>query len=128
MKNIISEYGKAIIYFLIVFSFIGFVSIALHKNKEVIKDEEIKEVGNNEVLKQTKKPVLSCKTNKVAKGATFHPLSYVSAKDASGKDITKEIEFFGNVNTMKKGSYDIRYTVRDQYGVFSAATFTFIVD
>lgn len=128
MKNIISEYGKTIIYFLVAFSFIGFLSIALDKNKEIIKDESIKVVGNNEVLKQTNKPTFDCKTNKVTKGTYFNPQSYVHAKDGSGKDITKEMEVFGNIDTGQKGSYDIRYTVRDQYGIFSAATFTFIVD
>lgn len=128
MKNIINEYGKTIVYFLIAFSFIGYITMALQRNKEVIKEEPIHTAGNNTVLKQTEKPTIVCKISRIKKGEVFKPLSYVTAKDANGKDLTSTIEVFGNIDTTKKGSYDLRYTVRDQYGIFNAKTFTFIVD
>ena len=128
MKNVIEEYGKFIIYFIIVIGFFSVIYIALDKSKGNLKEDNKGMLNTNEKLKQIDKPSLFCSSTNISKDTYFNPLDYVSAKDGAGNDISHNIEVYGKVDTSIKGGYDIRYAVRDQYGIFNDKTVTFIVD
>ncbi|MFJ7511399.1 immunoglobulin-like domain-containing protein [Peribacillus simplex] len=50
----------------------------------------------------------------VAYNSTFNPKSGVSAKDNLDGSLTSKIKITGTVNTKKKGSYTLTYTVTDK--------------
>ncbi|MFF2458513.1 immunoglobulin-like domain-containing protein [Peribacillus simplex] len=61
------------------------------------------------------KPVISgAKSKTIAYNSTFNPKSGVSAKDNLDGSLTSEIKITGTVNTKKKGTYTLTYTVTDK--------------
>ncbi|AOH56162.1 hypothetical protein ABE28_017500 [Peribacillus muralis] len=61
------------------------------------------------------KPVISGATNKtIAYNSAFNPKSGVTAKDNLDGNVTNKIKTTGTVNTKKKGSYTLTYTVADK--------------
>lgn len=128
MKTLIEEYGKYAIYFLIASILLPLIFIATRSDKEYIQDEQKSNLATNKVVSQMAKPVLTVKSTTIVKGSTFNPLQYVQAKDSQGKNITNQVEVFGNVDTTHKGMYDIKYVVRDSYGLFTKKVVTFVVD
>ncbi|MFS0602729.1 immunoglobulin-like domain-containing protein [Peribacillus frigoritolerans] len=61
------------------------------------------------------KPVISgAKSKTIAYNSTFNPKSGVSAKDNLDGSLTSKIEITGTVNTKKKGTYTLTYTVTDK--------------
>ncbi|PJN92164.1 hypothetical protein CVN76_00935 [Bacillus sp. mrc49] len=61
------------------------------------------------------KPVISGAANKtIAYKSTFNSKSGVSAKDNLDGNVTNKIKITGSVNTNKKGSYTLTYTVTDK--------------
>ncbi|MET3319186.1 UNVERIFIED_ORG: hypothetical protein ABIC97_002281 [Peribacillus simplex] len=66
-------------------------------------------------IKDTVKPVISGATSKsIPFNSTFNAKSGVKAKDESDGDLTSAIRVEGTVNTKKKGTYTLKYTVTDQ--------------
>ncbi|MFS0765376.1 immunoglobulin-like domain-containing protein [Peribacillus phoenicis] len=60
------------------------------------------------------KPVISGAGNKTIKlNSSFHPKTNVSAKDNADGNLTSKIKVTGTVNTKKKGTYTLKYTVTD---------------
>ena len=67
------------------------------------------------VKKDTVKPKISGVSNKtIYTGASFNPLSGVTAKDNVDGTITKKIKVSGKVNTQKAGTYKLTYSVSDK--------------
>ncbi|MBO9131245.1 immunoglobulin-like domain-containing protein [Bacillus sp. 165] len=63
------------------------------------------------------KPVFTGATNKTIKlNSTFNPRTGVTAKDNVDGDLTKSIVITGSVNTKKRGTYTLTYTVSDKSG------------
>ncbi|PGS49898.1 immunoglobulin-like domain-containing protein [Bacillus sp. AFS041924] len=63
------------------------------------------------------KPVITGATNKTIKlNSTFNPRTGVTAKDNVDGDLTKSIVITGSVNTKKRGTYNLTYTVSDKSG------------
>ncbi|MGG0410704.1 immunoglobulin-like domain-containing protein [Peribacillus simplex] len=61
------------------------------------------------------KPVISgAKSKTIAYNSTFNPKSGVSAKDNLDGSLTSKIKITGTVNTKKKGTYTLTYTVTDK--------------
>ncbi|RRN74318.1 DUF5011 domain-containing protein [Peribacillus simplex] len=61
------------------------------------------------------KPVISGAGNKTIKlNSSFNPKTNVSAKDNADGSLTSKIKVTGTVNTKKKGTYTLKYTVTDQ--------------
>ncbi|ASS95827.1 immunoglobulin-like domain-containing protein [Peribacillus simplex] len=61
------------------------------------------------------KPVISgAKSKTIAYNSTFNPKSGVSAKDNLDGSLTNKIKITGTVNTKKKGTYTLTYTVTDK--------------
>ncbi|MGE7182485.1 immunoglobulin-like domain-containing protein [Peribacillus sp. NPDC006672] len=61
------------------------------------------------------KPVISgAKSKTIAYKSTFNPKSGVSAKDNLDGNLTSKIKVTGTVDTKKKGTYTLKYTVTDQ--------------
>ncbi|MGE7758826.1 immunoglobulin-like domain-containing protein [Peribacillus sp. NPDC097895] len=61
------------------------------------------------------KPVISGAGNKTIKlNSSFNPKTNVSAKDNADGNLTSKIKVTGTVNTKKKGTYTLKYTVTDQ--------------
>ncbi|MGG0846830.1 immunoglobulin-like domain-containing protein [Peribacillus simplex] len=60
------------------------------------------------------KPVISgAKSKTIAYNSTFNPKSGVSAKDNLDGSLTSKIKVTGTVNTKKKGTYTLKYTITD---------------
>ncbi|MCK2017175.1 immunoglobulin-like domain-containing protein [Peribacillus frigoritolerans] len=60
------------------------------------------------------KPVISGAGNKTIKlNSSFNPKTNVSAKDNAEGNLTSKIKVTGTVNTKKKGTYTLKYTVTD---------------
>ncbi|WP_081108885.1 immunoglobulin-like domain-containing protein [Peribacillus simplex] len=63
------------------------------------------------------KPVIFGAGNKTIKlNSSFNPKTNVSAKDNADGNLTSKIKVTGTVNTKKKGTYTLKYTVTDQSG------------
>ncbi|CAH0125250.1 Pesticidal crystal protein Cry22Aa [Peribacillus sp. Bi96] len=66
-------------------------------------------------IKDTIKPVISGAGNKTIKlNSSFNPKTNVSAKDNADGNMTSKLKVTGTVNTKKKGTYTLKYTVTDQ--------------
>ena len=71
------------------------------------------------------KPIISGANNKtIYIGASFNPLSGVTAKDNVDGNITKKIKVSGKVNTKKAGTYKLTYSVTDKAKNKTATFFT----
>lgn len=74
------------------------------------------------VNKEEKSPTIILPTdNTLTVGEEFDPMKDVSAMDYTGKDITSQIQVAGQVNTSKPGTYELTYTVYDEYGYSTQA-------
>lgn len=74
------------------------------------------------VNKEEKAPTIILPTdNTLTVGEEFDPIKDVSAMDYTGKDITSQIQVAGQVNTSKPGTYELTYTVYDEYGYSTQA-------
>lgn len=74
------------------------------------------------VNKEEKAPTIILPTdNTLTVGEEFDPMKDVSAMDYTGKDITSQIQVAGQVNTSKPGTYELTYTVYDEYGYSTQA-------
>lgn len=74
------------------------------------------------------KPVISGAANKTIKlNSTFNPKTGVTAKDNVDGDVTSSIKVTGAVNTKKKGTYILTYTVADKSGNQTVITRKIIV-
>lgn len=58
----------------------------------------------------------------------FNPLDYVSASDFEDGDLTANITYESTVDTSKEGTYQVTYTVSDQYGFTVSATLRVLVE
>ncbi len=68
-------------------------------------------------VKDNIKPVISGATAKTIKlKSTFNPKTGVTAKDNVDGNLTRIIKITGTVNTKKKGTYTLTYTVTDKSG------------
>ncbi|MFF2875052.1 immunoglobulin-like domain-containing protein [Gottfriedia sp. NPDC057991] len=68
-------------------------------------------------VKDMTKPVIYGATTKIIKlNSSFNPRAGVTAKDNADGDLTKYIKITGTVNTKKKGTYTLTYTVKDFTG------------
>lgn len=79
------------------------------------KDPKIKGfVSSAYVIKDTVKPVITGATNKTIRlKSSFNPRTSVTAHDKVNGNLTSKITVSGAVNTKKKGTYTLKYTVRD---------------
>ncbi|MDR7240871.1 immunoglobulin-like domain-containing protein [Neobacillus drentensis] len=60
------------------------------------------------------KPIISGATNKTIRlNSSFNPRTSVSASDNINGNLTSKITISGTVNTKKKGTYTLKYTVQD---------------
>ena len=74
------------------------------------------------VNKEEKAPTIILPSdNTFTVGEEFDPMEGVSATDYTGKDITSQIQVAGQVNTLKPGTYELTYTVYDEYGYSTQA-------
>ncbi|MDP1421021.1 DUF5011 domain-containing protein [Peribacillus simplex] len=82
----------------------GYVSSAYISNR----------LSNVVPIQDTDKPVISGAGNKTIKlNSSFNPKTNVSAKDNADGNLTSKIKVTGTVNTKKKGTYTLKYTVTD---------------
>lgn len=100
------------------------VRILLEYGENKIKVVAADKSGNITTLSRTVsvdndnvKPVISGATNKTINiNSTFNPKTGVTAKDNVDGDLTNKIKISGTVNTKKKGTYTLTYSVSDKSG------------
>ncbi|WP_285765728.1 immunoglobulin-like domain-containing protein [Peribacillus sp. SI8-4] len=73
------------------------------------------ETATRKITIDSTKPVISGAANKtIAYNSTFNSKSGVSAKDNLDGNVTNKIKTTGTVNTKKRGTYTLTYTVTDK--------------
>lgn len=73
-------------------------------------------------------PNINVENQRVRLQESFDPRSWVKIQDAQDGDITSAVEIYGNVDTSTKGEYELRYVVRNSYGLKSSKRIKVIVD
>ena len=131
MRYLFSEYGDVIITAMVslllalIFStyiFPNMIESSKIKNEEVVMED-------NEILKNTEKPILSATSATVDKGYPFDYHNFVQAfTPEEYRDISDRVEIVkGEVNTDIPGDYTLTFKVTYN-GVSSYAQATYIVD
>lgn len=71
-------------------------------------------VSSAYIIKDTVKPVITGATNKTIRlNSSFNPRTSVTASDNIDGNLNSKITVSGTVNTKKKGTYTLKYTVTD---------------
>ena len=74
-------------------------------------------VPSNEAINGNYLPSLKgVKDMIVTEGSNFNPMEGVKSEDNEDGDITKNVKYFGKVDTKKPGIYNLRYYVQDSAG------------
>ena len=102
----------------------------------VVKSKpEIKKETKKELKKETKKeiknkpPVITAKDLTIKQGDEFeYSMINAQAKDAEGENISRYINYSGNVDTSKEGEYPITLTAEDDKGTTNSLNVKVIVE
>ncbi|WP_081825474.1 immunoglobulin-like domain-containing protein [Bacillus sp. UNC41MFS5] len=75
------------------------------------------------------KPIISGATNKTIRlNSSFNPRTSVTARDNINGNLTSKMTVSGTVNTKKKGTYTLKYTVRDNSNNVTTVTRKITID
>ena len=98
---------------------------SLHDATDFYQEERI-EVNPN--LQEITFPQIAAENQRLALHEEYDALSWASAVDEQDGDISANISVYGYVNTAQKGTYDLRYVVRNSYGLKDSKQIRVIVD
>lgn len=73
-------------------------------------------------------PVITAENQRIALNEEYDPMNWVSVLDAQDGDITSNVNVYGEVDNATKGDYEIRYSIRNSYGLRSTKKIRIIVD
>lgn len=73
-------------------------------------------------------PVITANNQRILLNAEYDPMTWVQAQDSIDGDITDQIAVYGEINNQVKGDYEIRYVVRNSYGLKTTKRIRIIVD
>lgn len=89
-------------------------------------DQNIQDI--NATVRGKQFPVITAKNQRIKLNETFDPKTWVKVTDPQDGTITNRVEVFGTINNKKKGDYEIRYSVRNSYGLKTEKKIRVIVD
>lgn len=99
--------------------------IALDTNTPYVEKSVI---NVNHLLKDKKPPIIEVENQRTAQNSVFDPYAHVQVNDAQDGDISNQVEVYGSVDTTIKGVYEIRYVVRNSFGLKAEKKIRVIVD
>lgn len=82
----------------------------------------------NESIRGKQYPVIVAENQRITLNFPFDPKSYVSATDPQNGTITNKVESYHDVDVTTKGTYEVRYVVRNSYGLKTVKKIKVIVD
>lgn len=89
---------------------------------------EVAQLRINGGLIEQAYPSIHAKNMRIRQGTHFDIRSHIRANDVVDGDITQDIEVFGNVDTNKKGIYELRLVVVNSFGLKSVKRIQILVD
>lgn len=73
-------------------------------------------------------PVITAENQRIQLNAEYDPMTWVQANDAIDGNLTSQVAVYGEINNHIKGDYEIRYVVRNSYGLKTTKRIRVIVD
>lgn len=96
------------------------------ENSTSFYDNDVQNV--NDLILGKSYPVITATNQHVRLNSDFNTKSWVRVNDAQDGDITAKVEVYGKIDKTKKGDYEIRYVVRNSYGLKTTKKIRVIVD
>ncbi len=96
-------------------------------------EQESEQMGNtqmhiNQNLLEHSFPQIIAQNQRIQQGSSYQIKEHVRAIDHLDGDISGKLEFYGQVNPMKKGVYTVRCVVRNSLGMKSVKHIQVLVD
>lgn len=82
----------------------------------------------NDVVRGKAFPVITAENQRIRLNQNFDPKAWVKVNDPQDGNITSRVQVFGSIDNTKKGDYEIRYSVRNSYGLKTVKKIRVIVD
>lgn len=73
-------------------------------------------------------PVITAENQRIQWKSDYDPMAWVQANDIRDGDLTSNVAVYGEINNQIKGDYEIRYVVRNSYGLKTTKRIRVIVD
>lgn len=85
-------------------------------------------VDVNDAIQTIDYPRIDVEHQRIALHESYDPLSWATAHDSQDGDITHAISVYGSVDQDKQGEYELKYVVRNSYGLKNSKYVKVIVD
>lgn len=95
-------------------------------NTTAFYNDDIQDI--NSVIRGKQYPVITAENQRIELNESFDPNLWVIAQDTQDGDITSKVEWYGTINNQLKGDYEIRYSVRNSFGMKTEKKIRIIVD
>lgn len=82
----------------------------------------------NVVIRGKSFPVITAINQRITLNATFDPMEWIEVTDIQDGDITSSANVYGSVDNTRKGTYELRYSVRNSFGLKTDMKIRVIVD
>ena len=82
----------------------------------------------NQMLLEHSFPQILAQNQRIPQGSSYQIREHVRAIDHMDGDISEKLEFYGQVNPMKKGVYTVRCVARNSLGMKSVKHIQVLVD
>lgn len=129
MKNLFEQYGNTIIALIVVGLMLGsnprFLPILANS---INITQYRQQISLRTDLQTASKPEIIVSNQRVPQNVAYDVRKTIKAIDAVDGDISNKIQVFGNVNTSKKGRYEIRAQVENTKGLKAYKNFYVLVD
>lgn len=73
-------------------------------------------------------PVINAKNQRIRLNQSYDTKAWVTVSDSYDNNLKSKIEVYGKIDNTKKGDYEIRYVVRNRYGLKTTKKIRVIVD
>lgn len=73
-------------------------------------------------------PVITAENQRIQWKSDYDPMTWVQANDIRDGNLTSSVAVYGEINNQIKGDYEIRYVVRNSYGLKTTKRIRVIVD
>lgn len=82
----------------------------------------------NSAIRGKEYPVITAENQRIELHEAFDPKTWVNAQDIQDGDITSHVDWYGVIDNTVKGDYEIRYSVRNSFGMRTEKKIRVIVD
>ena len=134
MGELLGDHGNIIVYGIIGVMFVVLVCVICNSKWKKITPEYKNKTNNNnsEFVSKSKNKFPIIEADEIIyiqyQMKNFDCIDFIKATDNSGKDITKQVKIYGNVDTEKRGVYKVRCVVTDDNQLTSTKYINIIVE